>query len=128
MITSPGAEYDAEVESVIRIRTKERRANGFSLRADAFGKYNKWMSDYELISARYQTKKFEIANSLWTMGTHDGEENNLITDIYLPDKHYYNDQLIHLDTNNRFLSENSQPTIRLMIAILLVALIVIMAI
>ena len=105
VITSPGAEYDAEVESVIRIRTKERRANGFSLRADVFGKYNKWMSDYELISARYQTKKFEIANSLWTMGTHDGEDNNLITDIYLPDKHYYNDQLIHLDTNNRFLSE-----------------------
>ena len=105
VITSPGAEYDAEVESVIRIRTKERRANGFSLRADAFGKYNKWMSDYELISARYQTKKFEIANSLWTMGTHDGEDNNLITDIYLPDKHYYNDQLIHLDTNNCFLSE-----------------------
>ena len=105
VITSPGSEYDAEVESVIRIRTKERRANGFSLRADAFGKYNKWMSDYELISARYQTKKFEIANSLWTMGTHDGEDNNLITDIYLPDKHYYNDQLIHLDTNNRFLSE-----------------------
>ena len=105
VITSPGAEYDAEVESVIRIRTKERRANGFSLRTDAYGKYNKWMSDYELVSARYQTKKFEIANSLWTMGTHDGEENNLITDIYLPDKHYYNDQLIHLDTNNRFLSE-----------------------
>ena len=105
VITSPGAEYDGEVESVIRIRTKERRANGFSLRADAFGKYNKWMSDYELISARYQTKKFEIANSLWTMGTHDGEDNNLITDIYLPDKHYHNDQLILLDTNNRLLSE-----------------------
>ena len=105
VITSPGAEYDAEVESVIRIRTKERRANGFSLRADAYGKYNKWMSDYELISTSYQTKKFEIANSIWTMGTHDGEDNNLITDIYLPDKHYYNDQLIHLDTNNRFLSE-----------------------
>ena len=105
VITSPGAEYDAEVESVICIRTKERRANGFSLRADAYGKYNKWMSDYELISTNYQTKKFEIANSIWTMGTHDGEDNNLITDIYLPDKHYYNDQLIHLDTNNRFLSE-----------------------
>ena len=105
VITSPGAEYDAEVETVIRIQTKERRANGFSLRADAYGKYNKWMSDYELISTSYQTKKFEIANSIWTMGTHDGEDNNLITDIYLPDKHYYNDQLIHLDTNNRFLSE-----------------------
>ena len=105
VITSPGAEYDADVESVIRIKTKERRANGFSLRADAYGKYNKWMSDYELISTSYQTKKFEIANSIWTMGTHDGEDNNLITDIYLPDKHYYNDQLIHLDTNNRFLSE-----------------------
>ena len=105
VITSPGAEYDAEVESVIRIRTKERRANGFSLRADALGKYNKWISDYELINARYQTRKFEIANSLWTMDYHVGEDNHLNTDINLPDKHYYNDQLIHLDTNNRFLSE-----------------------
>ena len=105
VITSPGAEYDAEVESVIRIRTKERRANGFSLRADAFGKYNTWMSDYELISARYQTKKFEIANSLWTMGTCDGEDNNLITDIYLPDKHYHNNQKYMTELRNRYLSE-----------------------
>ena len=105
VITSPGAEYDAEVESVIRIRTKERRANGFSLRADAFGKYNKWMSDYELISARYQTRKFEIANSLWTMGTCDGEDNNLITDIYLPDKHYHNNQKYMTELRNRYLSE-----------------------
>ena len=105
VVTSPGAEYDAEVESVIRIRTKERRANGFSLRADAYGKYNKWMSDYELISARYQTKKFEIANSLWTMGTHDGEDNNLITDIYLPDKHYHNNQKYMTELRNRYLSE-----------------------
>ena len=105
VITSPGAEYDAEVESVIRIRTKERRANGLSLRADAFGKYNKWMSDYELISARYQTKKFEIANSLWTRGYHIGEDNHLNTDINLPDKHYHNDQHINSDTKHRFLSE-----------------------
>ena len=105
VITSPGAEYDAEVESVIRIQTKERRANGFSLRADAYGKYNKWMSDYELISTSYQTKKFEIANSIWTMGTHDGEDNNLITDIYLPDKHYHNNQKYMTELRNRYLSE-----------------------
>ena len=105
VITSPGAEYDAEVESVIRIKTKERRANGFSLRADAYGKYNKWMSDYELISTSYQTKKFEIANSIWTMGTHDGEDNNLITDIYLPDKHYHNNQKYMTEIRNRYLSE-----------------------
>ena len=105
VITSPGAEYDAEVESVIRIRTKERRANGFSLRADAFGKYNKWMSDYELISARYQTKKFEIANSIWTRRYHIGEDNHLNTDINLPDKHYHNDQHSNSDTKHRFLSE-----------------------
>lgn len=105
VITSPGAEYDAEVESVIRIRTKERRANGFSLRADAYGKYNKWMSDYELISTRYQTKKFEIANSLWTQGYHIGEDNHLNTDINLPDKHYHNDQHFNSDTKHRFLSE-----------------------
>ena len=105
VITSPGAEYNAEVESVIRIKTKERRANGFSLRADAYGKYNKWMSDYELISTSYQTKKFEIANSIWTMGTHDGEDNNLITDIYLPDKHYHNNQKYMTELRNRYLSE-----------------------
>ena len=105
VITSPGAEYDAEVESVIRIHTKERRANGFSLRADAYGKYNKWMSDYELISTSYQTEKIEIANSIWTMGTHDGEDNNLITDIYLPDKHYHNNQKYMTELRNRHLSE-----------------------
>ena len=105
VITSPGAEYDAEVESVIRIRTKERRANGFSLRADAFGKYNKWMSDYELVSTRYQTKKFEIANSLWTGDSHFAEDNLLNTDINLPDKHYHNDQHFNSDANIRFLSE-----------------------
>ena len=105
VITSPGAEYDAEVESVIRIRTKERRANGFSLRADAYGNYNKWMSDYELISTSYQTKKFEIANSIWTMGTHDGEDNNLNTDIYLPDKHYHNNQKYMTEIRSRYLSE-----------------------
>ena len=105
VITSPGAEYDAEVESVIRIHTKERRANGFSLRADAYGKYNKWMSDYELISTSYQTKKIEIVNSIWTMGTHDGEDNNLITDIYLPDKHYHNNQKYMTELRNRYLSE-----------------------
>ena len=105
VVTSPGAEYDAEVESVIRIRTKERRANGFSLRADAYGKYNKWMSDYELISTSYQTKKFEIANSLWTRRYHIGEDNHLNTDINLPDKHYHNDQHFNSDTKHRFLSE-----------------------
>ena len=105
VITSPGAEYDADVESVIRIKTKERRANGFSLRADAYGKYNKWMSDYELISTSYQTEKIEIANSIWTMGTHDGEDNNLITDIYLPDKHYHNNQKYMTELRNRYLSE-----------------------
>lgn len=123
VITSPGTEYDAEVESVIRIRTKERHANGFSLRADAFGKYNKWMADYELISTRYQTKKFEIANSLWMGDSHFGEDNHLNTDINLPDKYYHNDQHFNSDTNNRFLSENSQPTIRSTTAIPLVALI-----
>lgn len=85
------------------------------------------MSDYELVSARYQTKKFEIANSLWMNDYHIGEDNHLKTDINLPDKHYHNDQHLHSDTNHRFLSENSQPTIRLMIAIPSVALIATMA-
>lgn len=85
------------------------------------------MSDYELVSARYQTKKFEIANSLWTGDSHFGEDNLLNTDINLPDKHYHNDQHFNSDTNNRFLSENSQPTIRSTTAIPLVALIATMA-
>ena len=63
------------------------------------------MSDYELVSARYQTKKFEIANSLWMNDYHIDEDNHLKTDINLPDKHYHNDQHLHSDTNHRFLSE-----------------------
>lgn len=63
------------------------------------------MADYELISTRYQTKKFEIANSLWMGDSHFGEDNHLNTDINLPDKYYHNDQHFNSDTNNRFLSE-----------------------
>ena len=39
------------------------------------------------------------------MGTHDGEDNNLITDIYLPDKHYHNNQKYMTELRNRYLSE-----------------------
>ena len=39
------------------------------------------------------------------MGTHDAEDNNLITDIYLPDKHYHNNQKYMTELRNRYLSE-----------------------
>ena len=85
------------------------------------------MSDYELVSTRYQTKKFEIANSLWTRDYHVGEDNHLNTDINLPDKHYHNDQHFNLDTNNRFLSEYLSADCSLTTATLSVALIDTMA-
>ena len=52
VITNPGAEYDSEVEAVIRIKTKRRQSSGFSIRNDAYGSYNKWMSGFDQLTLK----------------------------------------------------------------------------
>lgn len=105
VITSPGAEYNAEVESVIRIRTKNRRADGFSLRAVEMAKYNKWLTDLEQLTTTYQTKKFELTNTVYTMLSRGDEDNHLTTDLQTGGNTYRNTQHSLYNISNRPINE-----------------------
>ena len=82
VITNPGAQYDAEVESVIKIKTRKRTAEGLSIRNDANVSYNKWWKGYEELMLKYQTSKFEIINDAYIYSSASGEDNTLDIDIH----------------------------------------------
>ena len=105
VITSPGAEYNAEVESVIRIRTKNRHADGLSLRAVERLKYNKWLTDLDQLTTSYQTKKLELTNTVYTMLSRGDEDNHLITDLQTGGKRYRNTQHSLYNLSNRGINE-----------------------
>ena len=105
VVTNPGAEYDAEVEAVIRIKTKRRQASGFSIRNDAYTSYNKWMSGFDQLTLKYQTKKFEIINSTYINADKSGEDNQLDINLFTADNQIEISQKILNKMNDTSLSE-----------------------
>ena len=106
VITNPGAEYDAEVEAVIRIKTMHRQANGFSIRNDAYGSYNKWMSGFDELSMKYQTRKFEIINSTYVWTDKSGEDNQLDINLFTDENQIHISQKCPIEMSNTSLSEH----------------------
>ena len=106
VITNPGAEYDAEVEAVIRIKTKRRQSSGFSIRNDAYGSYNKWMSGFDELTMKYQTKKFEIINSTYVWMDKSGEDNQLDINLYTDENQIHISQKCPIEMSNTSLSEH----------------------
>ena len=105
VITNPGAEYNAEVEAVIRIKTKRRQSSGFSIRNDAYGSYNKWMSGFDQLTLKYQTKKFEFINSTYVNTDKSGEDNQLDINLYTDENKIHIRQKIPVEMSNTALSE-----------------------
>lgn len=82
VITNPGAQYNAEVESVIRINTRKRTVEGLSIRNDASVGNNTWWNGYEELMLKYQTRKFEIINDAYIYSSAFGEDNTLDIGIH----------------------------------------------
>lgn len=82
VITSPGAQYDAQVQSVIRIKTIRRQDEGFSFRNDANVEYNGWWTGSESTQLTYRTKRLELFNSLYWMNYLQQENNDLHSQIH----------------------------------------------
>lgn len=83
VITSPGARYDAAVESVIRIKTLRTQGDGFGFRSDNKVKYNsKWAGSNELL-LKYRSKGWEAFADLFYTSICWMEDNNLWQDFYI---------------------------------------------
>ena len=63
VITAPGSQYDATVESVIRIRTRKPAGEGWSVRNDANAKYNTMWAGYDQATVKYRIKGLELSNT-----------------------------------------------------------------
>lgn len=87
IITSPGAQYAATVESVIRIKTLRPHGDGFSFRSSNNAKYNKELSGNNDIFVKYRSKGWETFAELYYYSSFLGEDNNLWKDIYSNGNH-----------------------------------------
>ena len=81
IVTAPGAKYNAEIKSVIRIRTIRRQGEGWSGENYTTTKFNKWWGGSQYLSSTYRTGKAEVFGELWGTTTPGGEDNVLSTEI-----------------------------------------------
>ena len=65
IVTAPGAKYNAEVKSVIRINTIRRQGEGWSGENYTTTKFNKWWGGSQYMSSTYRTNKVEVFGELW---------------------------------------------------------------
>ncbi|SFG64649.1 outer membrane beta-barrel family protein [Prevotella sp. KH2C16] len=85
VITSPGAEYNAAVKSVIRIHTKAPQGDGFSVRNTSNVRYNTQWGGYEQLDLKYRTRGFEVFGKSFLSSLFAGERNPVSSSLYLPD-------------------------------------------
>jgi hypothetical protein len=79
VITNPGAEYDATVGAVIRIKTLRNADEGISIRNDAnvYYRVDNNVGGSEQLNLSYRKGKLEVINDAsWSRQT-NGEDNNL---------------------------------------------------
>ena len=81
IVTAPDAKYNAEIKSVIRIRTIRRQGEGWSGENYTTTKFNKWWGGSQYLSSTYRTGKAEVFGELWGTTTPGGEDNVLSTEI-----------------------------------------------
>ena len=81
IVTAPGAKYNAEIKSVIRIRTIRRQGEGWSGENYTTTKFNKWWGGSQYMSSTYRTNKVEVFGELWGTTTPSGEDNVLSNEI-----------------------------------------------
>ena len=118
VITSPGARYDAEVQSVIRIKTIRRQGDGMS--AEAYGQVkrnNKWTT-YDDVTVKHRRGGLEVFGTLELTNGNHSEDNTVTTDThangnhvsirqYAPNTFWYTEMGGKLGASYEFDEENS---------------------
>ena len=76
VITAPGAQYNAEVNAVIRIRTLKPQGDGFSLMATSQTWRNNEWNNYDDLTLKYRTGGLEaFANVAFDWGHYSNDQN-----------------------------------------------------
>lgn len=85
VITMPGAKYDAQLGSVIRINTIRRRGDGFSLYSMARGSYFHEFGNAAGVSMTYRKSGLEMNFYPYFINNYIGEDNHFGSTLHLAD-------------------------------------------
>lgn len=109
VINNPGARYNANVKSVIRISTKKTLGDGFGFNNRAFAKYNKKWSLLDQFNFNYRKGGFDFMGMLLASDAYAWSKKETVQDTYL-DKHWvqksYIDEKEHIQNINTMLAAN----------------------
>ncbi len=92
IITSPGARYQKNVSSVIRIQTLKPQGDGFCFSTVTNVRNNHEWGGYENVNVKYRTHGLELFAEGYWRNTWMGEDNNLQDDLFLEDGTIHIDQ------------------------------------
>ena len=83
VITAPGAQYNAEVNAVIRIKTLKTQGDGFSLMATSqTWKNNKW-SKYDDLTLKYRTGGLEVSANVAFDNGHFSNDQTIDQELHI---------------------------------------------
>ena len=101
VITNPGAQYNASVKSVIRIKTIRRMNEGLSFSSRSNVAYNsEWMGG-EQIMATYRQKKLELFTQLAYRNRYQKDRNGFTQVITTPQEEVKTNIMAHVKSRNK---------------------------
>lgn len=105
VVTNPGAQYDASVPAVIRIRTKKAVGDGFSFSERAYVKHNmKKFSALNQVDWNYRKDKLDVAGMLDLHHINSREESDDPIYMFLGNTVWKQDQITNGSGPNRAVS------------------------
>ncbi len=104
IITSPGAEYNAEVMSVVRIKTIKKQGEGLSARNEASIELNHKNGGHNDLSLQYYKKGLELFSDVYFSNTWFAEDNHLKTTMHKDNNTLTVDQDLEDGSRSAFLS------------------------
>ena len=83
IITAPGAQYNAEVNAVIRIKTLKAQGDGLSLMATSqTWKNNKW-NNYDDLTLKYRTGGLEVFSTVALDNGHYSNDQDIYQELHI---------------------------------------------
>lgn len=89
IITSPGANYNAEVEAVIRIKTIKPQGEGVSTEIYSSVKYNEKWTTYDDATVKYRKGGLEVFGNMMLAHDNQHDDNTITTDTHANGNHVY---------------------------------------
>lgn len=99
LLLNPGAEYDASIKSVLKIKTIKPQGEGFSGYASTYGSKGYRYSGYEQLNLNYRYKELDVFGSISYLHRQKKQKQNSSQKLYL-------DSIFHSEDNDILINKN----------------------